>query len=231
MPLPSGVGHVHWMVLDVVGDTLVGLSGVSGPATHAPPPHDHPAVIDAHPAQAPDAPLSSHTSVPLSTPSPHTWHDDRSLPSTVVSAHADAASSVQSAAHPSPPSLLPSSHASVPGVRCPSPHTVSHALAQLVQLLVQFHPVSTSHAAEHPSPAAALPSSHCSLSTLSSPFMHPSLHVSGVSPTHDHPVCTLHVASQPSSPAPVLPSSHCSAPCRAPSPHTVDDRISALSGE
>mmetsp|Transcript_32372 Transcript_32372/g.82513 ORF Transcript_32372/g.82513 Transcript_32372/m.82513 type:complete len:232 (-) Transcript_32372:3079-3774(-) len=231
MPFPSGVAHFHWIAVDVVVDALAGLAGAAGPAVQTPPSHDHPAVMLLQLMHAPEAPWSSQTSVPLSTPSPHTWQLDRLLPSEVVaSVQVESASSAHAAEHPSPSASLPSSHASALDVRCPSPQTVTQALVQLEQTLVQLYPVSTSQAAEQPSPSAALPSSHCSLAVSSSPFWHPSLHVSGVRPAHDHPDSTKQEPSHPS-PVAVPPSSHCSDPCRALSPHTVVDRISALSAE
>ena len=58
--------------------------------------------------------------------------------------------------HPSEFAVFPSSQASVPKI-FESPQIGEQTLGELV---LQFHPVSTTQVEEHPSPLAVLPSSH-----------------------------------------------------------------------
>src|SRR5262249_7883673 len=97
---------------------------------------------------------SSHCSVPVTLPSPHTI----GMHAPPIAGQMAFGTMVQVGLHPCAPSTNTSSHCSAPA-RTPSPHRLPTHGALAVGHL---HPSSTWQTAEHPSPPVELPSSHAS---------------------------------------------------------------------
>ena len=172
--------------------------------------------------------LSSHSSVPLTMPSPQI-SVQVSFPVKDPPSHMNPGSFMQLLEHPSPFCVFPSSHSSDMDL-ISFPQTSSQVSTDVVEPPFQAYPGSISQLIEHPSPAMRFPSSHSSAGTLrESP--HSARHtVAGAlftSVVQSKPTSRLHVESQPS-PESELPSSHCSVDIRMPSPHLIEHTLGVV---